>query len=236
MKHMIHILIFIIICILYYQYYKWGNDIEIFTFDTHVPGPNILIVSGTHGNEPAGRIVIEEFLKNDYFKQFKKGKIYVIPRTNKSGSMVGMRYMLHNLLFPDLNRNYNDDGKEPISQRIINLIKEKQIDFILDFHEGWGFHTQNKKSIGSTLSATTPLSMSLAQNIINTLNSDIPVNKKFVLNGQKDHLFTLRNYAKKKQIHYLLVETTGQNRIQPIDIRKKQVTYILNYILHTFNI
>lgn len=225
------ILITIICIILYYQYYLWGNEIDVHVIDSHQPGPNLLIIAGTHGNEPAGRIVVEDWLKN--YKSINKGKIYVIPRSNKSGSMIGLRFMLHNLLFPDLNRNYTDHGREPVSQKIIEIINNNHIDFILDFHEGWGFHKKNKRSIGSTLSATTPFSKEISLNLVESLNKQISQeDKQFVLNEQTDNLLTLRNFAKRKKIDYILIETTGQNGIQPIDIRKKQVAHILDYVLN----
>lgn len=225
------VLITIICLILYYQYYLWGNEIDIHVIDSHLPGPNLLIISGTHGNEPAGRLVVEEWLKNHV--PIKKGKIYVIPRSNKSGSIIGLRYMLHNLLFPDLNRNYTDNGREPVSQKIIEIINKNQIEFILDFHEGWGFHKTNKKSIGSTLSPTTPFSKEISSNLVDLLNQQIlQENKHFVLNTKTDDLLTLRNYAIRKKLDYILIETTGQNGIQPIEIRKKQVSDILNYVLN----
>jgi predicted deacylase len=225
--------LFIISIYLYSIYYEWGNNIDIYLIDSGIPGPNLLVIAGTHGNEPAGRVTIETWLDSEGYKSKDlRGKIYVIPRANKSGAQLHVRYMVHNLRYPDLNRNYTDVGREPISQKIISLIKEKQIDFILDYHEGWGFRKQNPKTIGSTLSATTPFSTDLANEIISLLNKEIDdENRHFVLNKKTDHLMTLRNYAGRHDIHYILVETTGQNNIQPLNVRNHQSRKILDYIL-----
>lgn len=230
---LIFFFLFVISIYLYSIYYDWGNNIDIYLIDSGIPGPNFLVVAGTHGNEPSGRITMEKWISSN--KSLKKGKMYVIPRANKSGSQLNFRYMIHNLRYPDLNRNYTDFGKEPISQKIISLIKKENIDFILDFHEGWGFHKQNKKSIGSTLSATTPFSKKIANEIISLLNNEIEdENKQFILNEKVDELFTLRNYSKRHGIHYILVETTGQNNVQPLCVRNKQSKQIFDYILNQF--
>lgn len=229
--------LFIISIYLYSVYYDWGNVVDVYMIDSGIPGPNILVIAGTHGNEPSGRVTVEKWLKEYKSYSKRKGKIYVIPRANKSGSQLCVRYMFHNLMHPDLNRNYTDFGTEPVSQMIVSLIKNKNIDFILDFHEGWGFHKQNQKSIGSTLSSTTPFSAELADQIISLLNEDIPdENKHFVINKKTDHLLTLRNFAKRHGIHYLLVETTGQNNIQPLDVRNRQSRKILDHVLCSLNI
>lgn len=227
--------LFVVSIYLYSIYYEWGNTIDVYLIDSGIPGPNLLVIAGTHGNEPSGRVTVEKWLTeyNEDITKKIKGKIYVIPRANKSGSQLCVRYMFHNLMHPDLNRNYTDFGKEPVSQMIISLIKNKKIDFILDFHEGWGFHKVNQKSIGSTLSATTPFSEELACEIISLLNTEIEdENKHFVLNKKTDDLLTLRNYAKRHGIDYLLVETTGQNNIQPLSVRNQQSKKILDHVLN----
>lgn len=156
----------------------------------------------------------------------------IIPEANKSGGHVGLRWLMHNWLFPDLNRNYTDQGKEEISKKIIQYVNKS--DFIVDFHEGWGFRNINKKSLGTTISYTTENSKLLALEIIDKLNDDIKEDyKKFSLNEDKDELLTLRNYAYRHNKDYILVETTGQNNIQKIETRVNQnMTIIQNVLLN----
>jgi predicted deacylase len=232
------ILVFLLTCALIYLYslyHEWGNSIDIYTIDLGIPGPNLLMIAGTHGNEPAGRVAVESWIndhENNKNNKKHKGRIYVIPNANKSGSQLNFRYMTHNLVNPDLNRNYTDLGKDQVSHQIIQLIKNNNIDFIIDFHEGWGFHKKNPRSIGSTLSPTTPLSTDLANEIVDHLNENIEdEHKHFVVNMGMDKPCTLRDYAKRNNINYILVETTGQNNIQPLDVRVDQTQKIIDYIL-----
>lgn len=57
-------------------------DTEIYVIEGEEKGPSILILGGTHGNEPSGNVAAALILENAIAK---KGTIYVIPETNKSG-------------------------------------------------------------------------------------------------------------------------------------------------------
>lgn len=172
----------------------------------------------------------------------QRGKVIVVPCANRIGCWLGSRWMwyldprfvLHN----DLNRNYTEEGTEPVSQRIIQLIREEQVDLIVDFHEGWGFHLDPEnqrrrvRSIGSTLTPTTPFSERIAVSIVDELNQTISDPRKhFSVRKETDQLFTLRNFARRNGIHYLLVETTGIDHVQPLEIRLAQVDRIVQSVM-----
>lgn len=58
------------------------GDSEVYVFQGKEPGGSVLVLGGTHGNEPSGymsAILMVENLKVD------KGNVYVLPRTNGSG-------------------------------------------------------------------------------------------------------------------------------------------------------
>lgn len=58
------------------------GDSEVYVFQGKEPGGSVLVLGGTHGNEPSGymsAILMMENLKVD------KGTVYVLPRTNGSG-------------------------------------------------------------------------------------------------------------------------------------------------------
>ena len=58
------------------------GDSEVYIFQGKEPGGSVLVLGGTHGNEPSGymsAILMVENLKVD------KGTVYVLPRTNGSG-------------------------------------------------------------------------------------------------------------------------------------------------------
>ncbi len=62
--------------------YGTKGDTDVFILQGKEPGGCVLIVGGTHPNEPAGyttaRIIVENFV-------VEKGKVVVIPRANMSG-------------------------------------------------------------------------------------------------------------------------------------------------------
>ena len=47
---------------------------------------------------------------------------------------------------------------------------------------------------------------------------------------------SLRDYANEKNKAYMLIETSGQNNIQPLDIRVSQNITIITYILKKYGI
>lgn len=57
-------------------------DTEVYIFDSGVPGGTFLILGGTHPNESAGLIAAISFVEN---MKVTKGRVFVIPWTNKSG-------------------------------------------------------------------------------------------------------------------------------------------------------
>ena len=73
----------------------------------------------------------------------KPCQIIIIWNLNKLGLLFYRRLLLHKFSNRDLNRNYpsenNKIAKCILSRKIIKLVDNS--DFILDFHEGWGFST-----------------------------------------------------------------------------------------------
>jgi predicted deacylase len=217
-----------LLCLLWYLLYNWAIDITIDTIDSYEPGPTILMVGGTHGNEPAGKDALNRLLQSNI--KLKRGNLIIIPEANKSGGFLKSRWLLHNWIHPDLNRNYTDQGKEDISKKIIDHVHNS--DLIVDFHEAWGYRNKNKDSMGSTLSYTTDQSKLLANEIIDRLNQTIDEDyKKFTVNEEIDELLTLRNYAGRYRKDYILMETTGQNNVQNIETRVNQNMMMINHIL-----
>lgn len=227
------IIVICLIIIVYILLYNWANDIHIVILDSSVPGPTILLVGGTHGNEPAGSVAIEKLAKQI---KLKRGKLVLVPRANKLGLLLNTRWLPHRMWYRDLNRNYprvsGDYPVEPISQKIAGLAMEA--DFILDLHEGWGFNCIQPESLGSGLyPGDTKLSIELAPQIVSHLNKTISKDyKKFVV-GYNNHpeLNSLRSFCVLHNKNYILVETTGQNDIQQLDVRVQQHITVINYLL-----
>ncbi len=221
------------------------NNLKYYIYDTKIDGPIVLMLGGTHGNEPAGYHSLNK-LKVELDKkiiQLKRGKLIIIPGVNYFALKLGIRYLP---IFGDLNRKYptniNDTYKSDsnIVNQVVNFTKEA--DFILDFHEGWGYNRLNKKSMGSTITPTnTDRSHELAKIMLDNVNKTInDVNKKFIILADPEIIKnklnysnydysksidikgSLRYYQKILNKDYILIETTGQHNVQPLNLRMEQ--------------
>jgi hypothetical protein len=107
------------------------------------------------------------------------------------------------------------------------------MDLILDFHEGWGFHKINPTSIGSTVTVSKNMK-ELGNIIINNLNKIIKKEdyKFILLDDICDIDSTLGCYSNNNNMNYILVETTGQNDIQPLEIRHAQIKNVIDTVLN----
>lgn len=219
--------------------------------------PTILIVGGTHGNEPAGSNAIQELINSltTNEKILKNGKLILVPKVNNCGILTNSRFIP---LVWDLNRKYpkklNKEGYKQYDNKNINdvicsLVDES--DFILDFHEGWSYRSKNKSSVGSTLTPTNrPMPTNLSIKIVELLNKDITdIEKKFMIMTDEIDLVnnnpilfakneeikgTLRYFCSLLNKEYILVETTGQNNIQPMHTRLEQCRIIMDTIFSHF--
>jgi hypothetical protein len=229
------------------------DSIQIYEYDTKIPGPKIVIIGGTHGNEPSGAITIKDLIKNLNNKNInlKKGKLILIPEVNYCGLRVGIRFIP---LIGDLNRKYPSKlGNSklnnicPINKKIIQNIDDA--DFVLDFHEGWGFHRITKDSMGSTISpVNTDKSYIIARKMLGKINNTIEDDKKkyniftdntSLLSNEyyslgEDIKGSLRYYQNLHKKNYILIETTGQNDIQPLNTRKAQCEIFINELLNHY--
>ena len=258
------LIIILIICfILYYSYRFLTNvcngdeSLEYFIYENSDSSikKTIMIVAGTHGNEPAGHYALKDLISdlNLGIKKINPGiRLILIPSVNYCALKVNLRYIP---FIGDLNRKYPKTECQKITSKINRKVVEllQDTDFILDFHEGWGFNKQNSKSIGSTFTPTnTELSNDLAYILVIDINNTIQTDyKKFriITNDEtliqndpeiyvknEDTKGTLRYYANIINKDYILVETTGQNNIQHIDIRIEQCKNIINNVFEYFDI
>jgi predicted deacylase len=58
------------------------GDTDVFVFEGPEPGGNVLVVGGTHPNEPAGFVTAVLLVEN---LEVRRGKVVVVPRANASG-------------------------------------------------------------------------------------------------------------------------------------------------------
>jgi hypothetical protein len=232
-----YIWIFIILLILYLFIYQKCNDINFVQIDSKIRGPHILFVGGTHGNEPSGTVGLEQL--QQFFSinlKLKKGKITIISRMNPCGLLLNCRSLPHRFINNDLNRNYpkkyGENPLDKISEKVIKIVDGH--DWIIDFHEGWDFHLRNKNSLGSGIYPNkTELSYLMANKIKDDLNLSITdSSKKFITKRNIDtELKTLQNYCNLVTKNHILVEITGQNDIQPMELRSSQVLSVCGTVL-----
>jgi predicted deacylase len=235
---MLNIIIFILIIILIIIYYNsiinniCYKEPEYFIYKGKEEGSTILIIGATHGNEPSGYFAIKEYMAklNSQELFLKRGKIIFIPVVNYCGLQLNRRN--HNTV-GDINRLYDITNKNIINKLIADFTNTS--DFIIDFHEGYEYANNPYNSLGSTITPSdTNLAETVANKVIENINKNIDIDyKKFKINKDKNIMGSLRDYSIK--LNYLLVETTGQNNIQPIEIRVNQCINVINTVLNYFN-
>jgi predicted deacylase len=233
-------LILLMILLLYAIVKPYCTKLEHFSIKSNKEGPNILFVGSAHGNEPAGYEGLK-MLQSAFEKgllKVTKGSITIIPLMNPCGKMLHLRFQPHQILIGhaiDLNRNFGkrkgDKGRCTVSREIEEAVS--RADIVIDMHEGYDFHNINPESMGSCLfPGKTEWSEKLATEMVQDLNETItfsPNPSYSVLDIQfqvkkdwDDIPGTLRWYCNQHDKDYILIETTGQGDIQPLDIRALQ--------------
>jgi len=165
----------------------------IFHFKGENDGPVVLIIGGTHGNEPAGFEAAHRLLNQFARENIKKGEIYIIPEANRVSVLTKKR----RIPVPkgidrergNLNRCYPGDSTglpmEIAAFEIMQLARDKHIDLLFDLHESPVFHLEyhDKKNqyhgLGQTLIYTPNEKATwLGMVVVDHLNSNIPPGKK----------------------------------------------------------
>jgi len=221
---------------------------ESFIYDSKINGPTITIIGTTHGNEPVGYHAIKELINRLNTKDIilKKGKIILIPIVNYCGFRLNTR---NSILYGDINRMYKKNTTSIINKTILKYAE--QSDFLLDFHEGWGYHG-NSSSIGSTITPSLTydskqIALIMKDMVNRTITSDM---KKFIirtddselLKNKQDYMIktnmsgTLSTYMENNKKNYILIEITGQNSIQPLELRIAQGSIFIESVLSYYQI
>lgn len=161
----------------------------IFHFKSDQEGATVLILGGTHGNEPAGFEAAHRLLQQFFNSKLIKGEIFIIPEANKVADNKKKRRISvpkgMDIELGNLNRCYpgNPDGlpMEKTAYEITQLIREQKVNLLLDLHESPVFHleTRSKTSechgLGQTLIYTLNEEAAwLGMVVLDHLNSRIP--------------------------------------------------------------
>ncbi|MBC2855029.1 succinylglutamate desuccinylase/aspartoacylase family protein [Cetobacterium sp. 2A] len=112
--------------------------------------PKILVISGVHGDEIAGVVLVKELL----FSSLKNGTLYLIPEANFRAVDLKKRTPYY---MDDLNRSFPGSDKnltQRIAREIYDIIDEIQPNLIIDLHESPYKYDENKDPnlyIGNTV-------------------------------------------------------------------------------------
>ncbi len=136
-----------------------------FLFATDKPDPTMLILAGTHGDEPAGYETAYRLMKYFSNHPMHRGRVFIVPETNRQAVLARK----HNAPIPsrqaqerwDLDQCYpgKSDGlpMEEQAYEIVQLIREEGISLVLDLQESKQFYighhdtTKPYLNIGQTL-------------------------------------------------------------------------------------
>lgn len=204
------------------------NGLQTYTIRGSAPGPTTLVIASTHGNEPAGFFALQELLASGLHVQ--RGTVVLVPSVNTCGRCTNRRHAFGDF---DINRNYPD--KTYLNGQVSRLVA--RADWVIDLHEGWGFRKLDARSVGSGVyPGSSKQAASLANHIIDGINASIDVpHKRFSTGAIPKVVGSLRDLCNEKKKHYLLVETSGINDIQPMAVRKQQHMYIVAKALEGIN-
>lgn len=195
--------------------------------DSGEAGPNVLILGGVHGNEPAGALAAEKICA---FSP-AQGKIIVIPRVNPLGLKENVRHLPD---IDDMNRAYPPTGGDAPADRmgaeIVSLMERYRINLFIDLHEARTFHRLDKTSLGQTLlfadnSVSTVLAMDAVEAVNRELVEDL---KKFTLVGHPIGHSAAWYAGKFLGIASFTVETSSQ---QPLEERVEQQLAVVRELL-----
>jgi len=126
------LIFFFYLCTLIVSAYETFN---LYKSEGLTEGPTLLIFGGIHGNEPGGYFAASILAKH---YTISKGTLLIVPNTNKESILKYKRG-----INGDLNRKFSQisdvDKDIKTVKEIKSLILDKQVDLILNLHDGHGF-------------------------------------------------------------------------------------------------
>lgn len=192
--------------------------------DSGAPGPTVLVVGGMHGNEPAG------FRATEQIRHWPvaHGKLVILPRVNRLGLAADLRWAPHHRndrQRRDLNRNFPTLAREQpltsLCRAVWMFIQKHDPDWVFDLHEGFDFHCNNARSVGSSVIAF-PRHADFAQILKRAVNAGVQPNRQFVVLAQSGPVrgSLARACAEQLDANSFILETTFKE--QPVSLRTRQ--------------
>ena len=200
---------------------------EIFNLGKDTSKTTVLLIAGTHGNEPAGAEYLTTLVERFQTKKIDCDiKVIVIPKVNKLGLIQNIRKVPDTTAW-DLNRAYPKPGHQEVREIIktyLHLIDHA--DLVVDLHEAHRYRISDSRTKGSGIySNGVGNSSTIVQKMVQNVNK--------IIDNQDHHFMTeqikpipgsLRYYCIKHKIPYILIETT---HIEPLPTRLEKLHNII---------
>lgn len=118
--------------------FVFGADLQFSFFkkDSNVKENTLLVIGGIHGDEPGGYFAPSVLVK---YYEITKGSVWVVPNLNFDSIVENKRG-----IYGDMNRKFSfikktDEDYESVN-KIKELILDKNVDLVLNLHDGYGFY------------------------------------------------------------------------------------------------
>ncbi len=113
-----------------------GLDFTLHKLESGVPGPTLLVVGGIQGDEPGGFNAASLIVSN---YTITRGSVWIVPNLNFPSIIKCSRG-----LYGDMNRKFaaidKSDPEYRTVEKIKRIILDKQVDLVLNLHDGSGFY------------------------------------------------------------------------------------------------
>lgn len=209
---------------------KYATNLYVIT--TGKPGPVVMVVGGVHGNETAGYKAAD--IVKDY--SITRGTLLVLPEANKLAVDQHRRYAKGG---SDLNRDFpqrsNESADNTLSKAIYKVVKDYDVDWLMDMHEGYDYSTdKSNSSVGQTLIYyPVDSTLGVAKDILTQVNRSISSSyREFQLLRYPVSGSLSRSSGQFLKVHSFIFETCSQ---QTLSTRVKQQIQAVNCLLDDLN-
>lgn len=178
-----------------------GISVSLGYFTIGEGAPKTLMISGVHGNEKTGQIVIKRLLEK---MPDVVGTLTILPIANPTGFSEGTRQESSSGL--DLNRNFFETSDNAIIQAVLGLVKTHQ--YVIDLHnittDGW------IQALSNHINDSDNLAASFNPDVVRTSGKNQALKKTG----------TLSQYTKDAGIAYVLLELPTHSKVSQSQIDK----------------
>jgi len=176
-----------------------GSSLQIDCLTIGTGAPRTLLLSGIHGNEKTGQIVIAELLKKEL--SFS-GTLTIVPIANPTGFLKNTRE--ESISGLDLNRHFFDANTNTGTAIIETLTQlAKQHDFVIDLHN---FTTEGFVQVVSNhIGGSDYLATLFNPDVVRSASEE----QKIKRTG------TLARYLKEANVPYVLIELPVDTKVSP---------------------